>query len=276
MPFFHAIKEIGHVVKVPERSRAEYERQRAASKRGDPTAALLEPLLSFSGGGYLCSGFRGDNHGGVSSRAYQKVLRECHGILHNAKPRLTALDWRDMKLKDLGPEDTVLLDPPYPTTDVRSYTEATIDYPELIDTLLSAKFRWLLCGYQHPALQRLGKPCWAKEVRFLYFTDREGRKMEEDRRIECLWGNSSSNQPIKRYALPPLLWTRLRIQDRAASLSFMALDAKIDQGLQTVANDFEALMPCIFWKCTDGLAHPAGAPICERVLPLWTVVDSMG
>ena len=141
MPFFHAIKEIGHVVKVPERSRAEYKRQRAASKRGDPTAALLEPLLSFSGGGYLCSGFRGDNHGGVSSRAYQKVLRECHGILHNAKPRLTALDWRDMKLKDSGPEDTVLLDPPYPTTDVRSYTEATIDYPELIDTLLSAKFR---------------------------------------------------------------------------------------------------------------------------------------
>jgi site-specific DNA-adenine methylase len=44
IPFFHAIKEIGDVIEVPEHSRAEYECQHAASKRGDSTALLLEPL----------------------------------------------------------------------------------------------------------------------------------------------------------------------------------------------------------------------------------------
>jgi transposase len=51
MPFFHAIKELGHTVEVPEHNRDEYERGREASKRGDPVAALLEPLLTFGGGG---------------------------------------------------------------------------------------------------------------------------------------------------------------------------------------------------------------------------------
>jgi hypothetical protein len=243
MPFFRAIKEIGHVVEVPERSRAEYERQRSASKRGDPAALLLEPLLSFNGGGYCYSGFRGDNRGGVSSHSYQKVLRECHGIIHRIKPRLSALDWRDMKLKGLGCDDVVLLDPPYPTSDVRSYSEETVDYAELVDTLLSAKFRWFLCGYVHPALQRLGNPCWAKDVRFLYFTDREGRKFGEERRIECIWKNSSHTDTTKRYVLPRVLRARLRIQESAASLSFPDLDSKIDDGLKTVANDWNAILP---------------------------------
>lgn len=243
MPFFHAIKEIGHVVEVPEHNKAEYERQREASKRGDPVAVLLEPLLTFGGGGYSCSGFRGDHRGGVSSVRYQKTLRECHRIMSRAKPRLSALDWREMKLNDLGPEDTVLLDPPYPTTDVRSYSEVSVDHDQLVDTLLHAKFRWLLCGYVHPALHRLGNPFWSKEVRFLYFTDREVRKFGEERRIECLWRNFSDDQPIKRYALSPVLHPRMRIQNNAASLSFLDLDAKIDVGLQKVANDFRSLVP---------------------------------
>jgi site-specific DNA-adenine methylase len=243
MPFFRAIKEIGHVVEVPEHNRAEYERQREASKRGDPVAALLEPLLTFGGGGYFCSGFRGDHRGGASSPAYQRTLRECHRIMKETKPRLSALDWQEMKLKELGPEDTVVLDPPYPTTDVRSYSGATVDYEQLVDTLLQAKFRWLLCGYVHPALHRLGNPFWAKEVRFLYFTDREVRKFGEERRIECLWRNFSDDQPIKRYTLPPILHPRVRIQNNAASLSFSDLDAKIDVGLQRVASDFSAVVP---------------------------------
>ena len=145
--------------------------------------------------------------------------------------------------EQLGAEDTVLLDAPYPSTNVRSYTDATVDYDDLVDALLRAKFRWLLCGYVHPALQRLGNPFWAKEMRFLYFTDREERKFGEERRIECLWRNYTDDQAVKRHALPAVLRPRLRIQDAAASLSFTVLDAKIDQGLQTVARDFGALVP---------------------------------
>jgi hypothetical protein len=109
--------------------------------------------------------FRGTHRGGASSDAYQKTLRQCHSIMNETKPRLSALDWQEMKLKDLGTEDTVVFDPPYPSTNVRSNSEATVDYDQLVDTLLHAKFRWLLCG---PALHRLGKPkrqeigncCW--------------------------------------------------------------------------------------------------------------------
>ena len=40
IPFSRAIREIGHVIKVPEHNREEYERQRHANKSGDPVAAL--------------------------------------------------------------------------------------------------------------------------------------------------------------------------------------------------------------------------------------------
>jgi len=244
IPFFRAIREIGHVIEVPELSRAEYERQREASKGGDSVAVLLEPFLTFGGNGYCCSGFRGTHKGGASSAAYQRTLRECHRIMDKTKPRLSALDWREMKLKDLGPEDTVLLDPPYPTTDVGPYTEATVDYVELVDTLLSAKFRWFLCGYLHPALQRLGNPFWAKEVRFLYFSDKKEGKFGEERRIECVWRHNPDHKSSKPYVgVPAALRTKIRIQDRASSLSFTALEAKIDNGLETVAKDWNALVP---------------------------------
>jgi hypothetical protein len=43
--------------------------------------------------------------------------------------------------------------------------------------------------------------------------------------------------------LPSALRTQLRIQDGAVSLSFTALDAKIDLGLQRVATDWNAVLP---------------------------------
>jgi site-specific DNA-adenine methylase len=161
IPFFRAIKQVGHVIEVPHCATHEYERQRDAYSSGDPTAILLEPFLTFTGGGYLYSGFRGDKRGGVSSVGYQKTLRECHTILSRTRPRLSHLDWREMRLDELGPKDTVVLDPPYADTTPLSYTDATVDYHELVDLLLRAKFRWVLCGYIHPALHRLGDPCWA-------------------------------------------------------------------------------------------------------------------
>ena len=47
----------------------------------------------------------------------------------------------------------------------------------------------------------------------------------------------------RRSQLPLALNIRLRPLDDAASLSFTALDAKIEAGLQTVANDWNALIP---------------------------------
>jgi len=237
IPFFRAIKQIGHVIEVPHCARHEYERQRDAYNSGDSTAILLEPFLTFTGGGYLHSGFRGDKKGGVSSVGYQETLRECHRIMSRTRPRLSNLDWREMRLDELGPNDMVVVDPPYPDTNPLSYTDATVNYHELVDLLLRAKFRWVLCGYLHPALQRLGNPCWAKDVRFLYL------RGEEARRTECLWTNRPDDVAVKRYSLPLALRGRLRTQNHASKLSFPDLDQKIDDGLETVAKDWSNLVP---------------------------------
>ncbi len=242
IPFFRAIKQIGDVIEIPERGRWEFERKREAFKSGDPTAILLEPLLSFAGGGFFSAGHRGSKRGGVSSLTYQRTMRECHSILHTTSPRLSSLDWRNMNLEDLGTEATILLDPPYPDAEVRTYSDASVDYVELVDTLLRAKFRWALCGYAHPAWRRLGHPSWAQDVRFLYFPNAQGRKCREERRIECVWTNYRGERSAKSFLPPPLL-PQLRIQDGATSLSFTDLDAKIDRGLGKVVADWEDVLP---------------------------------
>jgi len=244
-PYFRAIKEIGDTIEVPECSRYEYERQRGAFKSGDQTAALLEPFLSFGGAGYLHSGFRGTRQGGVSADGYQKTLRTCHEIIRRTRPRISSLDWKDMGLEGLGKQDVVVIDAPYPNTNLRSYTAETVDYFALVDLLLSAKFRWVLCGYIHPALHRLGEPAWAAaDVRFLYFPPTgKGKRYGEERRIECLWTNYAPDKGVRRYPLPTAVRARIQVQTDAASLSFTALDAKIDDGLQTVARDWNAVVP---------------------------------
>src|SRR2546425_5716935 len=104
--FFYAIKQSGHKLKVPTRSRTEYERQREAFVSGDPLAILLEPYLSFSGGGYFAAGCKGGdgrskNYGGVSAAGYENAIRQCHEIMRKTQPRVTNLDWRKMGLESL-------------------------------------------------------------------------------------------------------------------------------------------------------------------------------
>jgi hypothetical protein len=108
IPFFRAIKQSGDRLKVPIRCRAEFERQRRASLSGDSTAVLLEPYLTFSGGGYFgagCKGSDGMSNNGVSLAGYEKTMRRCHGILHEVKPKLSSVDWQDMGLENSGPDD---------------------------------------------------------------------------------------------------------------------------------------------------------------------------
>ncbi len=242
-PFFHAIKKLGDKIEVPPRSRVEFERQREAYKTGDPTAALLAPHLSFSGGLYEsgCKGGSGggDDGGGVSSTGYQQTLRECHRILSRTRPKITSLDWRELKLEKLTAEDVVVLDPPYPVARVKAYSHETVNYEQLVDVLLRAKFRWLLCGYLHPTLQRLGSPLWARDMQLLCVRIKAG---QEDR-TECLWANYSPEISKGRRFLPATVKGQIRAIADATSLSFHALDAKIDDGLGIVAKNWAALIP---------------------------------
>ena len=238
--FFHAIRHAGHKLRVPTRSRTEYERQREASRSGDLTAILLEPYLSFSGGGYFAAGCKGGDgrsrkYGGVSAAGYESAIHQCYTIMHKTQPRVTSLDWRKMGLESLTEEDVVFLDPPYPNSNVRSYTDDSVNYDELVETLLTARFRWMMCGYLHPLLCRLGEPFWAKDVKLLCV------RGEEEGRTECLWSNFKTR--TKSHVLPPTFRNKLRNVADAASLSFGDLDAKVDERLQTVVNDLNGLLP---------------------------------
>jgi hypothetical protein len=242
IPFFREVKRAGHTLKVPIRCRAEFERQRRAFLAGDSTAILLEPYLTFSGGGYFgagCKGSDGMSNNGISLAGYEKTLRKCHEILHETKPRLSSLDWREMGLEKLGADDAVVLDPPYPNGNVRSYSDETVGYESLVDLLLRAKFRWILCGYPHPILCRLGKPFWARDVNLLCI------RGQQEPRTECLWRNFDDQQDLarRRYELPEAAKNALTSFVNAASLSFPSLDLRIDKGLGVVAKDWNAVLP---------------------------------
>ena len=93
-PFFDAIRNIGDTVEVPPRSKDEYYRQWELAKQGDQRAIILEPYLTFGGGGYGSGGF--GNKKGATQSGYTKIIRECHRLLNNTAPKITALDWREM------------------------------------------------------------------------------------------------------------------------------------------------------------------------------------
>jgi modification methylase len=241
--FFEAIRTHGHTIKVPPRSRQEFERQRDAFKRDDPTAILLAPHLAYSGGLYE-SGVKGgsgcgDDDGGVTSTGFQNTLRECHRILHRTKAKITGLDWTKLPLNTLNENDVVVIDAPYPHATVKAYSDATVDYERLIDVLLKAKFRWVFCGYPHPLLHRLGTPIWARDMQLLCVRIKAG---QEDRN-ECLWANYSPEITKTQRLLPPSVQGQIKAISNAASLSFRALDQKIDDGLAIVARDWNALIP---------------------------------
>jgi hypothetical protein len=155
------------------------------------------------------------------------------------RPRITGLDWRQLGLERLTEDDVVLLDPPYPNSNMRHYTDDAVDYEQLVDMLLRAKFRWLLCGYLHPVLHRLGSPIWARDVQVLCVRTQDDR----DGRTECLWSNFATNGTSARRQLPASVDGTWKLLCDASSLSFTALDAKIDDGLQTVARDWNAVVP---------------------------------
>jgi modification methylase len=240
--FFEAIISHGHTIKVPPRSRTEFERQREAFKYGDPTAILLAPHLSFSGGLYEagCKGGAGDGNdgGGVSSKGYQQTLRECHRILKNTRPKITAVDWTQLPLNKLPDDSVVICDPPYKNAFTKTYSDQTVDYEQLVDVLLKARFKWILCGYPTAVLNRLGSPIWARDMQLLCVRGKVGEE-----RNECVWSNFTPEIDKAKRILPPSVKGQIRTFADAASLSFKALDGKIDDGLAIVARDWNSLIP---------------------------------
>jgi hypothetical protein len=243
--FLEAIRSHGAKVEVPVRSRRVFEFLRDAYKRGDIMATLLAPHICYSGGLYE-SGVKGgsgcgDDDGGGSAAGFQRTLRECHRILNETKPKITGLDWTQLGLEKLTADDVVVCDAPYafPLNMVKLYSDATVNYEQLVDVLLTAKFRWLLCGYPHPILHRLGAPIWARDMQLLCVRAKHGG----EERSECIWTNFDPKLERSQRFLPATVKGQIKVIADAASLSFTALDARIDSGLGQLAKDFTALVP---------------------------------
>lgn len=185
-PFFEAIREIGDTVDIPERSKDEYYRQWELYKQGDKRSIILQPFLTFGGGGYGSAGPGGGK--GATPEGYKTTIRQCHQLLTTRNVRITSVDFVQMGLENLTDQDAVYLDPPYFEADVRAYKPGTVDFTYMINTLKTAKFRWVLSEFEQPMyLEAFGQPCIKKDVQ-LASTNKKTRDGNE-RRIECIWKN---------------------------------------------------------------------------------------
>jgi site-specific DNA-adenine methylase len=184
-PFVNAILSHGSTIEVPQQTREEFERQRAASQISDPIALLLEPYLTYSGAGYS-AGYR-PAKGSPLQHRYQNTLRRAHQILIQTQATITNVDWK-LAIADLDENDFCYVDPPYLKATVHGYRSDDIDHKEMINVLKNARFRWLLSEYEHPLyMEAFGEPFWRKEVQLCATNFRlSGGKAK---RIECAWRN---------------------------------------------------------------------------------------
>jgi site-specific DNA-adenine methylase len=183
-PFFEALRDCGAEIRVPERTREEFYKQKRCFEEGDPQAVLLEPFLTFSGGGYKKGGFGGAR--GATAESYAETLRRCSRLLRRTAARISAADWKALKLQTLTEDDFVFLDPPYYGADVRAYSSGQFDYEGLVGLLQHARFRWLLTEYRQPFyVKKLGEPFYQREVQLA--CTKLGKVTRT--RIECCWRN---------------------------------------------------------------------------------------
>jgi site-specific DNA-adenine methylase len=180
-PFFEALKRTGGRIRVPVRTKEEFFKQKKAFQRGSDRAILLEPYLTFSGGGYKSGGFGGERSAG--QKGYTQTLLDCAEILKKTKAKITKSHWKRLAWHRLGTDDFAFFDPPYFGADVRAYSNK-FDHVAMVKLLRGAKFKWMLTEYKQGFyLESLGKPCREREVQLA--CDGDGKR----RRVECVWKN---------------------------------------------------------------------------------------
>ena len=180
-PFFNALLKTGGNIKVPDRTKEEFEKQRLLFGRGNTKAILLEPYLTFSGGGYKKAGFGGLRS--ANATGYANTLKRCANIMRVTQPTITMLDWKNLGLEHLTSEDFVIFDPPYFGADVRAYSNK-FDHSGMVKLLKNAKFKWMLTEYRQDIyVAEFGEPKYKKFVQLAC----DGRC--DKQRTECVWTN---------------------------------------------------------------------------------------
>jgi site-specific DNA-adenine methylase len=179
--FFETLISTGGNIEVPGRTEDAYRRLKLLFESGDAQSILLEPYITFSGGGYKNGGFGGKRS--ASASGYKNTLLRCAKILFDTRPKITSLDWKDLGLSKLGGNDFVFFDPPYFGADVRAYSNK-FDHAGMVRLLKKAKFKWMLTEYEQDFyLDAFGEPCYRQGVQLA--CDGRGNRNRE----ECIWIN---------------------------------------------------------------------------------------
>jgi hypothetical protein len=198
LPFFEAVRAIGHRIKVPPRSREEFERQRELAKQGDQRAIALAPWLCYNGGNYGCGlsdGERGNGHRSAGGRrtpeSEERNLLLMHKFLNDKKMRLSGLDWRDcLEAEKPSSQDLILIDWPYLDCYTGAYESDNVLPIEGIEYLKShPDLNFVLCEHDQPLYRyAFGPPILQKEIQL---RSTNFRKTGQETRIESVWTSAS-------------------------------------------------------------------------------------
>jgi hypothetical protein len=260
LPFFEAVRAIGDQIKVPPRSREEFERQRELAKQGDQRAIALAPWLCYNGGNYGCGVSEFNNgHRSAGGRrtpeSEERNLRLMHNFLNDKKMRLSGLDWRDcVEVEHPGPEDLILIDWPYVDCETGAYDPENVLPIEGIDYLKShPSFHWLFCEYREPMYEyAFGPPIFSKEMQL---RSTNFKTAKQKRRVECVWTSDSYKAHIAETGptVPQVLHATLRdpkeypnLTKEELLLEIKAVADKIEgYRLRVTAEERERLLPLL-------------------------------
>ncbi len=163
-------------------------------KKRNALSLVMKPTLQFSGGkGGLCVSqgklvYRNRNLPVYHGMNYRENVRDAQRVLIKTKQRITDVDYLEMRLSELTPDDFVYLDPPYFIDTKTVYAVDIVDHEKLANLLSAAKFRWLLSGFDNQTYRRIiGAPTETR-IRTKSMVKISVRGIKP-KMTECVWRN---------------------------------------------------------------------------------------
>jgi|ERR1039458_8371743 site-specific DNA-adenine methylase len=147
---------------------------------------LLEPHVTFSGGGYK-AGARKESKN--SFDGFRKRLHTAHEILRSipeTELMISGLDWHVWSKKRFNPEDLIYVDPPYMNANPGAYDTKNFDHVGLVKWLKRLKARWMLSEYKQDIYMRaFGSPLTFPAK--VSMSKNVGQQQRDS--VECVWKN---------------------------------------------------------------------------------------
>ena len=192
-PFFEALKVVDVKDLPVSVERLQGDDFLAGKLRGDPIPWIMESAVVWSGSRLETNWFKGTRRTGRNGLitedynhiAWCKKVSNAQAMLRHYKVRITDWDYTALPWHDWDESVLAYVDPPYQGIAVRSYSEADLDYGELVQLLKQTKARWVLSEYEHPMyLKAFGRPVSRK---FKGSSCSLNRGTKRSGRVECVW-----------------------------------------------------------------------------------------